>query len=286
MPELPEVETVVRGLRPILVGKTFRRVRSYAPPSSIVISRSLRRRKLDSALVGHTVESVDRRGKNILIRLDSDLTLWVHLKMTGKFRQAANGERRDKHDLVLFDFENNGDRTDNRQLRFNDYRRFGRLRLFPEQELWQQGSLRDIGPEPLELSAEDFVKLCRNRTRMIKPALMDQSFIAGIGNIYADESLHFSKIHPGRLTSSVTPKKLTELHGHIQRLLRRSIDMMGTTVISYQNVEGSSGSFQKMLTVYGKEGEPCGFCGGKIKRERMSSRSAHFCPRCQRPPRR
>jgi formamidopyrimidine-DNA glycosylase len=283
MPELPEVETVVRGLRPLLVGKTFRRVRTYAPPSSIVVSRSLRRRKLDSALVGHTVERVDRRGKNILIRLDNDLTLWVHLKMTGKFRHTETGERRDKHDLVLFDFEPNGSHPDTRQLRFNDYRRFGRLRLFPNNELWQQGGLRDIGPEPLELSAGDFVGLCRNRTRMIKPALLDQSFIAGIGNIYADESLHLAKIHPNRPTSTVSPKKLTELHGHIQRLLIRSIDMMGTTVISYSGVDGESGSFQKMLKVYGKEGEPCGFCGGKIRREKMGSRSAHFCPRCQRP---
>jgi formamidopyrimidine-DNA glycosylase len=250
-----------------------------------VVSPSLRKRKLDSALPGHTVQRIDRRGKNILIALDGNLTLWVHLKMTGRFRHTTPGERRDKHDLVLFDFEPNGSPSNDQQLRFNDYRRFGRLRLFPNDELWQQDGLRDIGPEPLEMTASDFITLCRGRTRMIKPALMDQSFIAGLGNIYADESLHLSRIHPNRLTSTVSPKKLVELHSHIQRLLQRSIDMMGTTVISYQNVEGTSGSFQKMLTVYGKEGEPCRFCGGKIRREKIGSRSAHFCPRCQRAPR-
>ena len=119
---------------------------------------------------------------------------------------------------------------------------------------------------------------------MIKPALMDQSFIAGIGNIYADEALYLSRIHPVRLTSSVSPKKLTELHGHIQTLLKKSIKMMGTTVFSFSGIYGRSGSFQTMLKVYGYEGEPCDHCGAKIVREKLGSRSAHFCPRCQRRP--
>jgi formamidopyrimidine-DNA glycosylase len=117
---------------------------------------------------------------------------------------------------------------------------------------------------------------------MIKPALLDQSFIAGIGNIYADESLYLSRIHPARLTSSLSKKKLSQLHRHIQNVLKRSIKMMGTTVISYAGVDGASGSFQRMLRVYGREGEPCGVCGARIVRQKMGARSAHFCPRCQR----
>jgi formamidopyrimidine-DNA glycosylase len=285
MPELPEVETVVRGLRPIAVGRTIARVDSRnAPPASIVVSASLKKRPLDTILPGHTVEAINRRGKNILIELSDGLTLWAHLKMTGKFLQADPQAPRDKHDLVVFDLGPSGDgaRT---QLRFNDYRRFGRLRLYPNHELWEQPALRDLGPEPLEIKAAGFVELCRARSRMIKPALLDQSFIAGIGNIYADESLYLSRIHPSRLTSTLSSKKLIELHGHIQRMLKKSIRLMGTTVISYAGVDGRSGSFQKMLVAYGHEGEPCGRCGAIIVREKMGARSAHFCPRCQRPPR-
>jgi formamidopyrimidine-DNA glycosylase len=265
-----------------MVGRTFARVRTNAPPTSIVVSPSLRKRKLETLLPGSTVKSIERRGKNILIKLDNDSTLWVHLKMTGKFRQTEPSEPREKHDLVTFDFASNGRPHSAQQLRFNDYRRFGRLRLFPDHELWQQPGLVDLGPEPLEITAEEFVALCQRRPRMIKPALMDQSFIAGIGNIYADESLFASRIHPTRLSASLSRKKLVELHGHIQRLLQWSIDMMGTTVISYVNVNGGSGSFQNCLSVYGHEGEPCRNCGGTIVREKLGSRSAHFCPRCQR----
>lgn len=282
MPELPEVETIVRGLRTILEGQTFTKVRSYAPPASVVVSKSIRKRKLETVLPGLTVRGISRRGKNILIYLSGGVVLWVHLKMTGKFRYVDKHEPRDKHDLVLFDLETNRSHPDNLQLRFHDYRRFGRLRLFRCNELWQQPGLCDLGPEPLDLSADQFVTICQSRSRMIKPALLDQSFIAGIGNIYADESLYLSRIHPARLTSSLSRMKLIELHGHIQRILHKSIRMMGTTVISYSGVSGDSGSFQKMLRVYGREGEPCGFCGAKIRREKLGSRSAHFCPRCQR----
>jgi formamidopyrimidine-DNA glycosylase len=282
MPELPEVETVVRGLKPILEGRTFARVRSYSPPASIVVSKTFRRTKLESLLPGRTVEKISRRGKNILIALSGDATLWIHLKMTGKLLAVPPSTPRNKHDLVLFDLEPDGSRSRVNQLRFNDYRRFGRLRLYPNDELWQQDGLRDLGPEPLEISAEDLVTLCHNRTRMIKPALLDQSFLAGIGNIYADESLYLSRIHPARLTLTLSKNKLTELHRHIQAVLRRSIKMMGTTVISYAGVDGASGSFQKILRVYGREGEPCGVCGAKIVRQKLAARSAHFCPRCQR----
>lgn len=283
MPELPEVETVVRGLRPILVGKTFARVRTNAPAASIVVSPTIRKRKLESALPGHTVESIERRGKNILVRLSGDTTLWVHLKMTGKFRQTAPDEPRDKHDLVMFDFEPNGASTTT-QLRFNDYRRFGRLRLYRNAELMLQPGLAGLGPEPLEITPDQFVALCQRRPRQIKAALMDQSFLAGIGNIYADEALYAARIHPARSINSLSRAKLIELHGHIQRLLRLSIDRMGTTVISYVNVNGDSGSFQEMLKVYAREGEPCERCSAAIVREKLGARSAHYCPRCQRRP--
>ena len=139
-----------------------------------------------------------------------------------------------------------------------------------------------MGEEPLLMKADDFISLCKKTRRMIKPALLDQSFIAGIGNIYADEALYASGIHPQRITSTLSKKKLTELHGHIQRLLKKAISLMGTSVDTYSGVNGKPGGFQKYLLAYGREGEPCSKCGTEIKREKIGSRSAHYCPRCQK----
>ncbi|MEW6411182.1 MAG: bifunctional DNA-formamidopyrimidine glycosylase/DNA-(apurinic or apyrimidinic site) lyase [Candidatus Zixiibacteriota bacterium] len=282
MPELPEVETVVRGLRDTVLGRTISRVRVSAPPSSIVVGKSLKSRSFARLMTGRRIESVERRGKNILMALSGDLTLWVHLKMTGHFYFYENPVPYDKHDLVTFYLEPLQTEKRPPSLRFNDYRRFGRLRLFSNEELWQQDGLKELGPEPLELDAASFVTMCRTRSRMMKPALLDQSFIAGLGNIYADEALHASRIHPKRLTSSLTKRKLEELHAHIQRLLRMAISKMGTSVDTYAGVDGQPGSFQKYLRAYGREGEACAFCGRKIVREKIGSRSAHYCPRCQR----
>ena len=284
MPELPEVETVVRGLRDVLVGRTFERVTVTAPEKSVVVCDRLGRGSLATHLKGRTVRRVERRGKNILIRLERGLTLWVHLKMTGRFCYLDRRTPRDKHDLVVFELSPDGSTHDeNFHLRFNDYRRFGRLRLFPDDLLWEQDGLRELGPEPLEVTADEFVELCRARRRMIKPALLDQSLVAGLGNIYADESLWASRIHPLRLTHSLSRKKLTELHGHIQRLLTMAIRLAGTSVDTYAGVNGRPGTMQKYLQAYGREDQACPRCGGGIVRQKIGSRSAHFCPRCQRP---
>jgi formamidopyrimidine-DNA glycosylase len=282
MPELPEVETVVRGLRQTIVGRTISRTRVLAPSSSAYISDRVGEKSLAAGLRGRHILAVQRRGKNILIRLSGGCTLWVHLKMTGFFFWVTSDRPIDKHDLFIFDFEGAAGAADHHHLRFNDYRRFGRLRLFRDDELWQQEGLRDLGPEPLEITAGEFISLCRTRTRMIKPALLDQTFLAGLGNIYADESLYYSRIHPRRLTSSLSHRKLLELHGNIQRLLKRAIRHMGTSVNSYTTVYGRSGGFQKYLRVYKQEGTPCERCGTNIVREKIGSRSARFCPRCQR----
>lgn len=284
MPELPEVETVVRGLRSRVLGETIARVRLMAPPRSIFVSQSLGATSFEAALTGRTIKQVERRGKNILIRLSGDLTLWVHLKMTGHFFHQDKSLPLGKHDLVVFDFQSTLD-GGALHLRFNDYRRFGRLRVFTNAELFDQPGLKELGPEPLEISAEDFITLCYRRPRQLKQALLDQSFLAGVGNIYADESLHYSRLHPKRLSTSVSKPKLRELHGHIQRLMKKSIKLMGTSVDTYSGVNGQVGQFQKYLIAYNRESEPCTFCGSPIVREKIGSRSAHFCRRCQRLPR-
>lgn len=282
MPELPEVETVVRGLRKTVLGKTIERVHVNAPPATTVVGKSFGSRSFSAAVKGRKILAIERRGKNILMALSDKVTLWVHLKMTGHFFYLDKSKPLDKHDLVIFDLDDNSSGPDSRNLRFNDYRRFGRLRLFTNDELWRQDGLKDLGPEPLEMAASDFVTLCKSTRRMVKPALLDQTFIAGLGNIYADESLYASRIHPKRLTSSLSPAKLTELHGHIQRLLKLAIGKMGTSVDSFSGINGQPGRFQKYLQVYSNEGEPCPRCGTTIVREKIGARSAHYCRRCQR----
>lgn len=287
MPELPEVETVVRGLKKTVVGKTFSRVTVNAPENTIEIGSSFNAKPFGRLLEGRKILEINRRGKNILMHLSDEITLWVHLKMTGHFFYLPSGNPVDKHDLVIFDFASSGSKRSgakllNYHLRFNDYRRFGRLRLYKNSELWEQDGLKNLGPEPLKISPDDFVLLCQKSSRMIKPALLDQSFIAGLGNIYTDEVLHASKINPRRLTSSLSKKKLVEVHYHIQRILKQAVKKMGTSVDSYTGINGQPGSFQKYLKVYGRDGEKCLHCGGKIVREKIGSRSAHFCPGCQR----
>ncbi len=288
MPELPEVETVVRGLRDTVLGETIARVRMKAPPSCIAVSHHLGLKSFASILKDKTILEINRRGKNILIQLSGNITLWVHLKMTGHFFHLPSSEPISKHDLVIFDFdstlENSGGFNKAHHLRFNDYRRFGRLRLYPDDELWQQPGLKLLGPEPLEITAEDFVRLCHRRSRTLKFALLDQRFLAGIGNIYADEILFAARLHPRRVTTSISTRKLRELHGHIQRLLKLAISKMGTSVDSYSGVNGEPGSFQTYLKAYGREDEACVHCSGRIAREKIGSRSAHYCPRCQRRP--
>ncbi len=272
MPELPEVETIVRGLRGAVLGKTI---------ESILINSPKIEKSSFSGWIEHLphqkIIDIRRRGKNILIELNAGFTLWVHLKMTGHFYYMPRIKPLDKHDLMIFNFED-----DSNSLRFNDYRRFGNIRLIETKKIATQKGLAELGPEPLEISKDDFVGLFGRTKRMIKPALLDQTFLAGIGNIYADEALYLAKIHPRRITNSIPDKRLAELHGIIQRILRKAINKMGTSVDSFKGVEGEPGGYQTYLKVYGREGESCQRCGAKIRREKIGSRSAHYCPRCQR----
>jgi formamidopyrimidine-DNA glycosylase len=284
MPELPEVETVARGLTDTILGQTIAEVSNRAPSATVFISPALKAGSLHEVLRGRDVRSIRRRGKNILINMSGGVTLWVHLKMTGHMFWLPRTSPIGKHDLVVFDFVSSRSAPDGWHLRFNDYRRFGRLRVYRTAELAEHPTLSRLGPEPLEVTREEFVRLCRSCRRMIKPALLDQTFIAGLGNIYADEALYYSRLHPRRLTDGISARKLGELHGHIQHILRRAIDLMGTSVDSYSGVDGQTGRFQAYLKAYSCEGEPCQRCSRLIVREKIGSRSAHYCPCCQRKP--
>lgn len=272
MPELPEVETVVRGLRQAIIGETLSRVTCRYAKINNDNPGTWRR-----SLKGRRFLAVRRRGKNILIDLTGGLTLWVHLKMTGHFYLTSADTTCGPHDLVQFSLEGR-----NRQLRYQDTRRFGRIRLFPTKTVMAQKGLVDLGPEPLEVGKQDFLSLMRNSRRMIKPALLDQRFLAGIGNIYADESLFRAKIHPRTLTGNIPTRKINTLYETIRDVLNTAIDNMGTTVDTYAGINGEFGGFQSYLQAYGREGRPCPRCGTAIKREVIGSRSSHFCPRCQK----
>jgi formamidopyrimidine-DNA glycosylase len=197
--------------------------------------------------------------------------------MTGHLYYLPKGEPLNKHDLIRFELNNK-----KYDLRYNDYRRFGRVRLIKTIDIAIKKGLIELGPEPLEISEDDFIRLFKSKSRMIKPALLDQTFLAGLGNIYADESLYLSRIHPKKLTNKLSRRKLVELHGNIQKILKKAIRLMGTSVDSYAGIDGQPGGFQKYLNVYGKEGASCNICGGKIIRKKIGSRSAHFCSGCQR----
>ncbi len=272
MPELPEVETVVRGLRTAIIGETLSRVTCRYPKINLDNPGNWRQ-----SLKGQQFLTVRRRGKNILIDLSGGLTLWVHLKMTGHFYLADPAAPVGRHDLVLFELK-----SQVRHLRYQDTRRFGRIRLFPTKTVMSQKGLADLGPEPLEIKRQDFLSLISRSRRMIKPALLDQRFLAGIGNIYADESLFRAKIHPRQLTCDISTRKINTLYDAMREILTTAIDNMGTTVDTYAGINGEFGGFQSYLQAYGREGEPCFRCGRLIQREVIGSRSSHFCPRCQK----
>jgi formamidopyrimidine-DNA glycosylase len=275
MPELPEVETVARSLRQLLAGLTIEAV-DIRHPEVVDTDHKVFRR----ALAGAKLKHVRRRGKNLLIDLSNGQTLWIHLRMTGHFDMLPDRTPYDKHDHIVFHFRENG-----HNLRFNDYRRFGRMKLFPTDSILSQKGLAELGPEPLEISTDDFIRLCRSKSRMVKHALLDQTFLAGLGNIYADESLFLSRIHPQALTDRISRAKLLLLRENIRKLLQKSIRLMGTSVDSFVGLNGRTGSFQKYLLVYGREGEPCRNCGRTIVRRKIAGRSTYFCRSCQRAPR-
>ena len=273
MPELPEVETIVRGLRSQITGLEISGV-------EVCLEACLEGRKssLIRVVRKRKIRAVDRRGKNIIISLAGGEGLRVHLGMTGSLRILPENSPREKHTHLIFTFHHRPI-----QLRYVDPRRFGRV-FWEKEEGGEGSSLSRLGPEPLEISAPDFILRARSRRREIKPLLLDQHFLAGVGNIYADESLHRAGIHPRRKSHALAGKTLRRLLENLQETLREAISRGGSSVRSYVDSAGAAGAFQHFLRVYGREGEPCRTCGRKIVRESIGGRSSFYCPRCQRRP--
>jgi len=271
MPELPEVETIVRGLREQLLNLRFSKV-------EVELKKCLKDspKNFTSSLEDRKILNVERRGKNIILRLSRGAALLIHLRMTGRLRLVPALTPPEKHTHVIFSFKNHP-----YQLRFVDQRQFGRLCLETNQAGGELDALADLGPEPFEIPAKEFVRITRLKHRAIKPLLLDQRFLAGVGNIYADEALHQAGINPRQQAFSLEEKNLLMLYHSLKRILKKAIDAGGSSVRTYVNASGSTGSFQKYLRVYGRKGKDCKTCGLSIVRDRVGGRSSFYCPCCQ-----
>mgnify|MGYP003731809777 CR=1 FL=1 len=254
MPELPEVETVVRGLRAPLVGRTITGAWLDWPNSLVMPSAEA----FTVRLPGQTIRSVERRAKYILIGLHSD-TLLIHLKMSGRLYVAPVGASREADRWVHFRFSLDNDH----ELRFSDARKFGRVYLVSD----AAAVVGKLGPEPLDdaFTLEAFCALLMQRRGTIKPLLLNQTFIAGIGNIYADEALHRAGIHPLRRVESLNPEEQARLYAGIRAALLAGIDHEGASIHWYRKPDGSRGESQDHFRVYGRAGHPCPVCGAPIQ---------------------
>lgn len=287
MPELPEVETVRRGLSELIIGKVLAGATNDNP-------KSFPNAAADVAqfLVGASVVAIRRRAKVLMIDLSTDYSLVVHLKMTGQLVFVAKDVRfgaghpsdslvnalPDKSTRVTLSFQ------DGSQLFFNDQRKFGWVRLMPTAEISNLSFMQKVGPEPLALdfTAQQFAERFKRRGRTnIKAAILDQSVVAGVGNIYADESLWGAKIHPKRLVETITAGEFTELYTDLREVMNLSIEKGGSSNRNYVNAEGKKGSYMDFARVFRREGLPCPRCGTTIEKLRVAGRGTHICPHCQ-----
>jgi formamidopyrimidine-DNA glycosylase len=291
MPELPEVETIRRGLELGLTSQKISGVevlwaKSFPAPPDLI----------QQIVVGATVKHLGRRAKVLMIELDNGYSMLFHLKMTGQMvLEKADGERfagghptksmrdslPDSSTKVIFSLES-GDR-----LYFNDFRKFGWVKLVPTNEIDQDTLVARLGPEPL---SDDFTlagfrqQLERHKRSPIKPTILDQSTVSGVGNIYADESLHLAKIHPLRLAGSLTPAESKRLYEAIKTIIALGIEHGGTSFAVYVNALGGKGDYLDHARVFRRQGQPCPVCGTTIVKIRVAGRGTHFCPVCQKAP--
>ena len=296
MPELPEVETIAADLRRHLVGRTIIRCDLRFP----TIVRHPEPEAFIDAIVGMRITSVGRRGKYILIRLVEDLVLVVHLGMSGQLRLVDPATPLVAHTHAVFDLGPvepdatspspdsvgyfPGERGRSMQLRYTDPRRFGRLLLGTEPALLDAGAMPKLGPEPIApgFGADDLYQRFRKRKAQLKAVLLDQSTIAGVGNIYADESLYRARLRPDRITGSLSKSSVRRLHEALRVSLLVAIKNRGSSVDTYRDAWGEVGGQQEELQVYGRAGEPCFTCGRPLSLVRIAGRSSVFCRRCQR----
>ena len=271
MPELPEVETIVCELRPLVVGRTVTEVR-VAWPGSIAGSTP---EEFATRLLGQRIAGLTRRGKFLVFRLASGELLLTHLRMTGRLLLRQSAAPEDRFTKVVIGLE--GDE----ELRFTDIRKFGRLQLLSAEETGSP--ISHLGPEPLgdEFCAEDLHRALGKRGGPLKSLLLNQTLLAGVGNIYADEALFLAGLHPRRRPDSLSGEDWQRLHEGVRCALAEGIKDRGTTFSDFRDGRGRPGSHQESLNVYRRAGQACPRCGATIERTVVSGRGTHCCPRCQ-----
>ena len=275
MPELPEVETVRKGLERLVVGKTIDAVTVLWPRIIELPEVPL----FQAFLSGQEIIGVQRRGKFLILKL-TDFDLVSHLRMEGKYEYFPSAQTaiQDKHTHVIFQMQ------DGSQLQYRDVRKFGRMALVPKNQSSKYKGIQQLGPEPL---SHDFDKIAfqealKKKTMAIKPLLLNQKIVVGLGNIYVDEALWLASIHPERLASSLTERETSLLYECIIAVLGQAVEAGGTTIRTYANALGEAGTFQVSLQVYGQTGQPCARCQTPIQKIKVAQRGTHFCPTCQK----
>lgn len=288
MPELPEVETIVRDLRKKVLNRTF--ISVWTDSENIIKKPDLQ--KFKKEIKGKKIKNIRRRGKNILIELFQNKTLLIHQKLTGHllygewnkkqgawipFKKGFLEDRVNSYIRLIFTLDND------KMLALSDLRKFAKVELWDTKELEQSEVLNNLGPEPLEKSFTfaKFREILPKKGK-IKQVLMDQAVIAGIGNIYSDEVLWRAKVYPLMDISKLTRTKIENLYIAIRKILKKAVELRGESFSDYRDIEGRRGFFDKARKVYRRTGEPCLRCGVKIKRIKIGGRSAHYCPNCQR----
>lgn len=270
MPELPEVETIARGIEPLVINRIIKRV-SVHYPKIITGDPDNFQKKIQSSLI----QKVWRRAKLLIFDLAGPRHLVFHLKMTGKVWVPPEDTAPDKHTHIVFHLD------DHQTVFFQDQRKFGYCALFTPAELESWKFFAGLGPEPLSISREEFAQLFRARKGRIKALLLDQKVISGIGNIYADESLFMAGIHPETPGYRLSDEKLGLLYQSLQEVLVQAIEAGGSSFRDYRNALGYSGMFQEKFLVYGKKGKCCPECGSLIQTCRVAGRTSCVCPVCQ-----
>ena len=297
MPELPEVETIKRGLEGFIKGAKITRVSVLCEKSFIGPVE---------AVEGQKIKEIRRRGKALLIDLSNGITMMIHLRMTGQL--IYRGENTDTMDLIesghlkMNDTFAGGHPTDsfftelpNKQTRvifelekgklfFNDQRKFGFVKLIETDEVENDKFIKSLAKEPWEMEFEEFkANLMRHKSQPIKATILDQKVIAGVGNIYADESLFFAGVHPKRETGTLTDKEISKLLEGVRETMQASINSGGSTMATYVKADGTKGDYLKLFAkVFRREGEPCERCGTEIIKIRVAGRGTHLCPKCQK----
>lgn len=274
MPELPEVETIKKGLNQLIKGAVIIDVavfwdRMITPPFSS--------EKFKKVLRGETIHTIERRGKYLIFLLDH-WAMVSHLRMEGKYEVNNSGEPIKKHTHVIFYL------ADGRQLRYMDVRKFGRFTLLPIDKKDEYEPFKKMGPEPVAdfFKLNEFKKDLSKTNRVIKAVILDQNIVAGVGNIYADESLFQAKIHPMQPANTIGPAAVSRLREAIIDVIDRAVEAGGSTIRTYKNTLGEAGKFQMSLAVYGQTDKPCPRCGHPIEKIRVVQRGTHFCPHCQK----